>query len=94
MDKRLDTNSQQMNSRLDKAAEVISGVQKNIGEMSEIGRSMRDLQDLLKSPKLRGNIGEQVLKELLGEMLPKSPFHLQYSFKSGSIVDAAIKTEA
>ena len=94
MDKRLDNNSQQLNSRLDKAAEVIAGVQKNIGEMSEIGRSMKDLQDLLKSPKLRGNIGEQVLKELLSQMLPKSSFHLQYSFKSGSIVDAAIKTEA
>lgn len=94
MDKRLDNNSQQLNSRLDKAAEVISGVQKNIGEMSEIGRSMKDLQDFLKSPKLRGNIGEQVLKQLLGQMLPKSSFHLQYSFKSGSIVDAAIKTEA
>ncbi len=94
MDKRLDNNSQQLNSRLDKAAEVISAVQKNIGEMSEIGRSMRDLQDLLKSPKLRGNIGEQVLKELLSQMLPKSSFHLQYTFKSGVIVDAAIKTEA
>lgn len=94
MDKRLDNNSQQMNDRLDNAARVISAVQKNIGEMSEIGRSMKDLQDFLKSPKLRGNIGEQVLKQLLGQMLPKSSFHLQYAFKSGSIVDAAIKTEA
>lgn len=94
MDKRLDHNSQQMNDRLDNAARVIASVQKNIGEMSEIGRSMQDLQDLLKSPKLRGNIGEQVLKELLSQILPKSSFHLQYAFKSGSIVDAAIKTEA
>lgn len=90
----LQENTKQLNDRLDKAANVIAGVQKNIGEMSEIGRSMKDLQDLLKSPKLRGNIGEQVLKELLGQMLPKSSFHLQYSFKSGSIVDAAIKTSA
>ena len=90
----LQENSKQLNERLDKAAQVIAGVQKNIGEMSEIGRSMKDLQDLLKSPKLRGNIGEQVLKELLGQMLPKSSFHLQYSFKSGSVVDAAIITEA
>ncbi|MGE5041985.1 MAG: DNA recombination protein RmuC [Candidatus Levyibacteriota bacterium] len=94
MDKRLDHNSQQMNDRLDNAARVIASVQKNIGEMSEIGRSMQDLQDLLKSPKLRGNVGEQVLKELLGQVLPKSSFYLQYGFKSGSIVDAAIKTEA
>ena len=86
------TNTQHLNQRLDKAAEVISGVQKNIGELSEIGRSMRELQDFLKSPKLRGNIGEQVLKELLSQMLPKQSFHLQYSFKTGAIVDAAIIT--
>lgn len=94
MNSTLLSNSQQLNDRLDNAARVISAVQKNIGEMSEIGRSMRDLNEFLKSPKLRGNIGEQVLKELLGQMLPKSSFHMQYAFKSGQIVDAAIKTEA
>ena len=86
--------SKAINERLDRAARVISGVQKSIGEMSEIGRGMRDLQEFLRSPKLRGNISEQVLKELLGQMLPKQSFNLQYSFKSGAKVDAAIKTGA
>ncbi len=86
--------SKAINERLDRAAQVIAGVQKSIGEMSEIGRGMRDLQEFLRSPKLRGNIGEQVLKELLGQMLPKQTFNLQYSFKSGVRVDAAIKTGA
>ncbi|PIT88907.1 MAG: hypothetical protein COU27_03455 [Candidatus Levybacteria bacterium CG10_big_fil_rev_8_21_14_0_10_36_7] len=90
----LHANTRALNERLDNAAKVIAAVQKNIGEMSEIGRGMQELQDFLKSPKLRGNIGEQVLKELLGQMLPKKSFHLQYSFKSGFIVDAAIQTEA
>lgn len=88
----LQTSTQAMNERLDTAARFIAAVQKNIGEMSEIGRGMKDLQDFLKSPKLRGNIGEQILKDLLGQMLPKQSFHLQYSFKSGVTVDAAIKT--
>jgi len=87
-------NTQAMNERLDNAARVISSVQKNIGEFSEIGRGMKDLQEFLRSPKLRGNIGEQVLKELLGQYLPKNSFHLQYSFVSGEKVDAAIKTSA
>ena len=90
----LQKNTNSLNERLDRAAEVISGVQKNIGEMSEIGRSMRELQEFLNSPKLRGNVGEQVLKELLGQMLPKQSFHLQYTFRSGEKVDAAIKTAA
>jgi DNA recombination protein RmuC len=90
----LHNNTKALNERLDNAAKVISDVQKNIGEMSEIGRNMKELQDFLKSPKLRGNIGEQVLKELLSQMLPKQSFHLQYAFKNGSIVDAAIQTSA
>ncbi len=90
----LSKNTHALNKRLDTAARVIGDVQKNIGEMSEIGRGMKELQEFLRSPKLRGNIGEQVLKELLGQMLPKQSFHLQYSFKSGDIVDAAIKTSA
>jgi DNA recombination protein RmuC len=48
----------------------------------------------LRSPKIRGNVGEQVLKELLSQILPKKSFNLQYTFKSGEKVDAAIKTSA
>jgi len=88
----LQQNTQALNQRLDNAARVIGLVQKNIGEMSEIGRGMKNLQEFLKSPKLRGNIGEQILKDLLSQMLPKQSFHLQYNFKSGATVDAAIKT--
>ena len=88
----LQSSTKSLNERLDNAARFIAAVQKNIGEMSEIGRGMKELQDFLKSPKLRGNIGEQILKELLKQMLPRQAFHLQYTFKSGAKVDAAIKT--
>jgi DNA recombination protein RmuC len=89
----LQENSKQLNERLDKAAAVMRDVGKEVGEMSEIGRSMRELQDFLKSPKLRGNIGEQVLKDLITQIFPKNSFHLQYQFKTGDKVDAAIKTD-
>lgn len=94
MVKTLQENSRQLNERLDKAAAVIRDVGKEVGQMSEIGRNMKELQDFLKSPKLRGNIGEQVLKDLITQMFPKNSFHLQYQFKSGEKVDAAIKTDA
>lgn len=89
---RLNEQSKNFNERLDNAARVIGQVQKNIGEFSEIGRGMKDLQEFLSSPKLRGNVGEQVLKELLKQFMPKESFNLQYAFKSGEKVDAAIKT--
>lgn len=94
MTKVLQENSKQLNDRLTKAAEVIQGVSKGVGEMSEIGRNMKELQEFLKSPKLRGNIGEEVLKDLIAQMFPKNSFNLQYQFKSGERVDAAIKTDA
>src|SRR3989344_8945942 len=94
MVKTLQENSKQLNERLDKAANVIRDVGTEVGKMSEIGRNMRELQEFLKSPKLRGNIGEQVLKDLISQMFPKNSFNLQYQFKSGERVDAAITTDA
>ena len=94
LQQRLEATNKAINERLDNAAKVIGMVGKEVGQMSEIGRSMKDLQDFLRSPKLRGNIGEQVLRELLGQFLPKESFHLQYRFRSGEAVDAAIKTES
>jgi len=90
----LQENSKQLNERLDKAAQVIAGVGREVGQMSEIGRSMKELQEFLKSPKMRGNIGEEILKDLIAQLFPKNSFHLQYQFKSGERVDAAIKTDA
>lgn len=85
--------SRAINDRLDRAAQAISQVSKSVGEMTEVGRGMKDLQEFLRSPKMRGQIGEAVLKDLLGQALPKQHFHLQYAFKSGEIVDAALKLE-
>lgn len=90
----LQENTKQLNERLDRAAEVIRDVNREVGKMGEIGRNMQELQDFLKSPKLRGNIGEHVLKDLISQIFPKNTFHLQYSFHSGEKVDAAIQTDA
>lgn len=94
MAKVLQENSRHLNDRLDTAARVIGDLKQSLGEMSEIGRGIRSLQEFLQSPKLRGNIGEQVLQDMIGQTFPKNSFHLQYSFKSGVKVDAVLKTDA
>jgi|SRR3989344_3542058 len=94
MTKTLQENNRQINERLTKAAEVIRDVSREVGQMNEIGRNMRELQEFLKSPKLRGNIGEEVLKDLISQIFPKNSFYLQYQFSTGDRVDAAIKTDA
>ncbi len=90
----LQENTRSLNERLDNAARVIGDVQKNLGEMSEVGRGIRSLQDFLQSPKLRGGLGEEVLSDMIGQTFPKNAFHLQYPFRSGAKVDAVLKTEA
>src|SRR3972149_2960829 len=94
LQKGMQSQSQTINERLDNAAKYMSQVAKEVGQMNELGQSMRDLQVFLQSPKLRGSIGEQVLKDIITQSFPRGSFHLQYSFKSGDKVDAAIKTSA
>ncbi len=91
--KRLDRTHKEIGDRLDNAARIIGKVQRELGSMSEIGRQMQSLQDFLQSPKLRGNIGEQVLRDLLAQGLPHEHYHIQYSFRGGAVVDALIQTD-
>ncbi|KKR78898.1 MAG: hypothetical protein UU25_C0028G0010 [Microgenomates group bacterium GW2011_GWB1_40_9] len=92
--KMLQMNTRQLNERLDTASQVIGDLKKNLGEMSEVGKGIRSLQEFLQSPKLRGNIGEQVLADMIGQTFPKKSFHLQYAFRSGAKVDAVLETDA
>ncbi len=92
LDQKLSEQMRNFNDRLDKAVYIIAQVQKNIGEFFEIGRSLKDFQQFLSSPKLRGNIGEQILKDLLNQHFPKTSFKTQYKFKNGETVDAVIFT--
>lgn len=85
---------QAINDRLDNASRVMMAVNSELGQMREIGTNLKYIQDFLKSPKLRGNLGEQGLKELLSGALPKKYYDLQYGFRSGTIVDAIIHLAA
>jgi DNA recombination protein RmuC len=51
---------------------------------------LRDLQDILKNPKQRGILGEYYLETLLKNVLPAGSYQMQYPFKDGTIVDAAV----
>jgi DNA recombination protein RmuC len=87
-----------ISQRLDKAAEVIGGVQKGLGELSgstqrilDVGKDIAQLQQILRSPKLRGGLGELLLTDLIAQILPRENYDLQYRFKSGEAVDAVIR---
>jgi DNA recombination protein RmuC len=87
-----------LNTRLDNAAKVVSEVSKGLGGLSEatkkvfeVGKDIASLQEILRSPKLRGGLGELFLGDLLAQIFPPAHYSLQYRFKSNEAVDAVIK---
>ncbi|MCK4739213.1 MAG: DNA recombination protein RmuC [Deltaproteobacteria bacterium] len=94
----LQTSTGQINTRMDNAARVVGEVNKSLGELGkatervfDVGKDIAGLQEILKAPKLRGELGEFFLGDLLSQILPTSNFTLQYSFKNGTRVDAVIQ---
>ncbi|MBI4127046.1 MAG: DNA recombination protein RmuC, partial [Deltaproteobacteria bacterium] len=90
---------QTVGQRLDNAARVVSELTKGMSKVEEetrrvfeVGKDIASLQELLRAPKARGNLGEQFLGDLLTQMLPQDAYELQYEFKNGERVDAVIKT--
>ncbi|HEV8471951.1 MAG TPA: DNA recombination protein RmuC [Methylomirabilota bacterium] len=87
-----------MGERLDRATQVVGEVQGSLGSLQaatqrvvEIGRDIQGLEQVLKSPKVRGGLGETLLEQLLAQMLPREHWTLQYGFKSGEKVDAVVR---
>ena len=83
--------NQDISKRLTDAAKLFAEVQNKVGQMTELGRSMKDVQELLKGPKTRGLFGEDALESLLKQVLPSQHYQMQYRFQSGEAVDCVIK---
>ena len=89
---------QSVGQRLDNAARVVGDVQRSLGGLEEanrkiyeVGKDIASLQEILRSPKLRGGLGEFFLEDLLAQVLPPQHFTTQYGFRSGEKVDAVIR---
>ncbi len=82
-----------ISERLENAQDVMNKLHSQLGGINEFGKDMKDLSNVLKSPKLRGGLGEQFLYEILANFLPNSLYKTQYKFKDGSICDAVILTD-
>ena len=78
--------------------ETLSKLHKQIGhlegtgqQMVDLAKDIRGLQQILGSPKLRGQLGEWSLENLLAVVLPSNSYQTQFRFHNGKQVDAMIK---
>ncbi len=69
----------------------LAGLSKTAENLAQVGADVNRLQDLFKAPKLRGRLGEILLEKLLAQVLPREHYIVQHAFKSGTVVDAAIR---
>jgi len=101
---RLEKNQEMMLSSLQKqfaqSSKLVSDVSRDLTELKETNKQvvsvtdeLKTLQNILQNPKQRGVLGEYYLESVLENVLPPDRYKMQYAFKDGQIVDAAILLE-
>jgi DNA recombination protein RmuC len=95
--KSLSDNQNFLNKNLRSSQVVLNNLNDRLGKlhqasqsMTKVGDEVRKLQDILKNPKQRGNLGEWSLENILSRVLPRENYTLQYGFKNGKVVDAIV----
>lgn len=87
---RIQSTDESNRKSFERLAGTMGELSKATEQMMDVGRTITNLEDLLKPPRLRGGIGETMLEQLLAQVLPRNYYDLQYSFKIGGMVDAII----
>jgi DNA recombination protein RmuC len=97
LDRQMGRNSDAISARLESAGRTVENVRQSLGALSQatervldVGKDISSLQDILRTPKLRGIIGEYFLGDLLRQVVPNH-HELQYRFRSGEAVDAVVR---
>ena len=79
------------------SADIIKNITEKLTKLDETNRQvvgfadqLQKLQSTLTNPKHRGNLGEYFLESILKDVFQPGQYQLQYEFKNGDKVDAAI----
>ena len=93
-----DALSKAVGERIDGTIKVFGELKERLGELTqrtkdiqEVGKNISSLQEILRSPKPRGGLGEILLERLLADSLPVDFYDLQYKFRNGETVDAVVR---
>ncbi len=73
--------------------EKVTKVEESSKQVFTVAEALQNLEKVLKHQKQRGNLGEAGLELILSNVLAPSQYKMQYHFKNGDAVDAAIFTK-
>ncbi len=100
LDNKLSESARTIQTQFSQSAEIISNVTEKLTRLDETNKQvmnfadqLKSLQDILKNPKQRGVLGEYYLETVLKNVLPPGSYHMQYSFRDGTIVDAVVSID-
>jgi DNA recombination protein RmuC len=89
---KLDQNIKEGFAQFEKVQQHLKAAEEQLREVSTLGHSINDLNNLLKLPHLRGQFGEASLERLLADFLPANMFEMQSSpGEGGGRADAIIQ---
>jgi DNA recombination protein RmuC len=101
VDSKLTDSNKSMNESMryqsTETSRIVADITEKITRLEETNKQvvsftdqLASLQDILKNPKQRGILGEYYLETLLKNVMPNGSYQMQYAFKNGDIVDAAV----
>ena len=93
MDVKVDWRLAGMTETSTKIHERLGKVDEATAQLNERAKDFQRFEQMLRPPKARGGVGEQLLANLLADILPAGRYELQYGFRSGERVDAVIRLE-
>lgn len=87
----VDGTSKAMNQQISSFTKETVQIREDMKQVQEVMKSISSFQEIFRSPKLRGEWGEESLEHILNEYFPKELYTTQYLFSSGEQVDVALK---
>ena len=97
LDTKLSESNKTFQQQFSQSAQIIRDVTEKLTRLDETNKQvvnfadqLQNLQDILKNPKQRGVLGEYYLETVLKNVLPPGSYQMQYAFRDGTIVDAAV----
>ena len=97
VDAKMGESTKVLQQQFSQSAKIIRDVTERLTKLDETNKQvmnvadqLQGLEDVLKNPKHRGVLGEYYLEAVLKNVLPPKNYQMQYQFKNGDMVDAAV----